>query len=598
MSATDVKFSEYSIHTLPQLHYFIEHESRSLTSKNYTDFSWKVIKSVEIDGVKFMLVETKWWAFVSHSFLNRGYRILADRQCTPNSDQLIILFEEESCAIGKQNALQQWEQKIETVLNRHNITGNFKSINRKWGYYQEPTAVITGPKSLEGQPIAASAEFYQTILYGAVRKEGSNQSPKKFYEKSADRKPTLHMGIAQCAIPSKRFLSRVERGTNGDYMKVLPMRINYINEMDTLEFTRYIVKNNVNQCYTSYLTYVHNSMDSLDDSMYTEENRTAIRKTLVNNLFDKYTKCSDTEEAQAIEKERLKLNSGEKTYFDFKMFETKLQTPPENQNRDILLYIHGIDNTVDDALLSASQIACDIGFAGRLAIFSWPSLGNFTKYIKDSMHQIDTAIPEFYKFLSMLCESVRKIHIIAHSKGALLLSRASADTLSKICKDKIGQVILAHGDVAIDYFEQIHDNSTSGLNHVVDRITIYYHPSDKALWFSARFPLICSGADKIGRQVSKKLDNDFKLDNINIGELCTKWFSFNHSVFLKHPLILEDMSEIIHRGIKACERQHVQLQILCDCNQVTAKTKPMLPVTDQPCCPKCRRCSEYVLIDI
>ena len=131
MSVADVKFSDYSIHTLPQLHYFIEHESHSLTGKFYTNTSWNVIKSVEVDGVKFMLVETKWWAFVSHLFLNRGYRILADRQCTPNTDQLIILFEEESCAIGKQNALQQWEQKIEAVLNQHNITGNFKSIGNR-----------------------------------------------------------------------------------------------------------------------------------------------------------------------------------------------------------------------------------------------------------------------------------------------------------------------------------------------------------------------------------------------------------------------------------------------------------------------------------
>ena len=424
MSATDVKFSEYSIHTLPQLHYFIEHESHSLTGKFYTKTSWNVIKSVEIDGVKFMLVETKWWAFVSHLFLNRGYRILADRQCTPNTDQLIILFEEESCAIGKQNALQQWEQKIEAVLDRHNITGNFKSIgNRKWGYYQEPTAVITGPKSLEGQPIAATVEFYQTILYGTVREKGLDQSPKNFYRINADT--TLHVGIAQCAIPSKRFLSRVESDTNGDFMKLLPLRISYINEMDIPEFKSYIVKNDVNQCYTSYLRYLRNSIDSLVDSMYTEENRTAIREALVNDLFDKYTKSSDNEEVQAIEKERLKLNLREKTYFDLlNVFKNKLQTPPKNQNQDILLYIHGIDNTVEDALLSASQIACDIGFAGRLAIFSWPSLGGVKSYIKDSMHQIDIAIPGFHEFLFMLCKNVRKIHIIAHSKGALLFSKS------------------------------------------------------------------------------------------------------------------------------------------------------------------------------
>ena len=120
--------------------------------------------------------------------------------------------------------------------------------------------------------------------------------------------------------------------------------------------------------------------------------------------------------------------------------------------------------------------------------------------------------------------SVRKIHIIAHSKDALLFSRTSADTLSKICKDKIGQVILAHADVSIDYFQQIYDDSLVGIKRVVDHITVYYHPSDRALWFSGYLPLICGANDtgKIGRQANEKLDNDIKLDNINIGELCTK----------------------------------------------------------------------------
>ena len=68
-----------------------------------------------------MLVETKSWAFMSHFFLNRGYRILADRQYTPDTGRLIILCEKKNTASGKQNALQQWEQKIEAFSSQHNI---------------------------------------------------------------------------------------------------------------------------------------------------------------------------------------------------------------------------------------------------------------------------------------------------------------------------------------------------------------------------------------------------------------------------------------------------------------------------------------------
>lgn len=456
-------------------------------------------------------------------------------------------------------------------------------------------STVTGGTASRSQCGILSNHFY-----GAVREAGSNQSPEKFYQNNADKKPKLHVGIAQCAIPSKRFLTRVERET--DYMKVLPLCINYINEMETTEFASYVVEKNVNQCYTSYLRYLHNSIDSLVDSMYTEENRTAIRKGLVDDLFDKYTKVSDDEEIQALEKERKKLNSGEKTYFDLlKTFEIKLKTPPENQNQDILLFIHGINNSVHDALLRASQIACDIGFAGRLAIFSWPSLGNFTKYGKDSIHQVDYGTPELSKFLSMLCESTRKIHIIAHSKGALLFLRTSPDTLSKNCKGKIGQVILAHGDVSIEYFQQVYDmQPLQGFRDVVDHITIYYHPEDSALWLACCVPCISTkNMVKIGRQNDEKLDNDDKLDNINIGISNTKntggWFNLKHAVFLENPLILEDMSEIIHRETKAQERKHIQLRTLCNCGQVSTKRNSLQSTTDQPHCPNCHQRSEYVL---
>ena len=132
-------------------------------------------------------------------------------------------------------------------------------------------------------------------------------------------------------------------------------------------------------------------------------------------------------------------------------------------------------------------------------------------------------------------------------------------TQSKICKDKIGQVILAHGDVSVEYFQQVYNDSMIGLKHVVDHVTVYYHPSDRPLWFSSHLPLCSTNKiDTIGRQAREKLENDVKLDNINIGKSCTKWLSLNHSVFLENPIILEDISEIIHIGKKAHKRPHVK----------------------------------------
>ena len=89
------------------------------------------------------------------------------------------------------------------------VGDHLKSIeSREWGYYQEPTAVITEPNSMGGQ--TSCAKFYQTVYYGTIRDRGSNQDAKLFYETDNDEHPSRHIGIAQFAIASKQLPSRTE----------------------------------------------------------------------------------------------------------------------------------------------------------------------------------------------------------------------------------------------------------------------------------------------------------------------------------------------------------------------------------------------------
>ena len=114
--------------------------------------------------------------------------------------------------------------------------------------------------------------------------------------------------------------------------------------MEKEEFIRCLAKN-VNQCYTSYLRYLRSSMDSIaDGSMVSEKDKTAIRKTLVSDLFKKYAESDNHEEIRNLKKYEDRLNGGEKEYLDIlRKFELKLQSPPKNQNEDILLFIHGFN---------------------------------------------------------------------------------------------------------------------------------------------------------------------------------------------------------------------------------------------------------------
>ena len=589
-SDISVKPPEYNVQTLPQLHYAIEHSPSAYFW--YRDLSWQELRRVSIDGAQVFLIETKSWAFLSHFLLNRGYRVMAEWE-----SKLVTLFQGENTEDGKQKALLYWEN-VQNALNRSSVVGNHLNTikSREWGYYQEPTAVITGPKSLEGQ--SSCAEFYQTVYYGTVRERGSNQKAELFYENDADEHPHLHIGIAQCAIASKRFLSRTE---NSPFLNdTMPSRINYINEMDEEKFSRCLAEN-VNECYTSYLRYLRSSMDSIAcGSVVSDKNKVAIQKALVDDLFKKFAESNNAEEINSLKKYEETLNTGEKEYLDvLRRFEIKLQSPPKKQNEDILLFIHGYNNTLADAVLRASLIACDIGFAGRLAVFSWPSLGGLLHYTQDSMHQIDLAMPKFLSsFLPMLCHSAKKVHIIAHSKGAMLFTKLGMSWLPPECSGKVGQVILAHGDVPMSDFEQVYDmNCHKGLKHIVDNITVYYHPEDKALKLSCKLPVIGkNNMYKIGRQDSEgdKLQNDSKLDNVNISKVpgMKTWIQLKHSVFIENRVILEDMSEIIHKGIRAHQRQYIK--IACKCHSLPRKDVCM-HINDLPFCTTCKRSFEYVL---
>ena len=75
------------------------------------------------------------------------------------------------------------------------------------------------------------------------------------------------------------------------------------------------------------------------------------------------------------------LNQSEAKYFGvLKQLETKLQHLLESKNQEILLYVHGLNNSMEECVLHASQIACDIGFVGRVAVYSWPSIETLSRF--------------------------------------------------------------------------------------------------------------------------------------------------------------------------------------------------------------------------
>ena len=590
---------DYAVQTLAQLYYAIDNAPP--VSEFFKIFSWNMLDSITIDGARIFKAETKWMAFVSSQILNQGYRILVEHQSDQTS---VLLCEGENTDTGKQKVEKYWKD-IQATLERSSIIDRMEVLeNREMGYFQEPTAVVTSLDKLEGQPCA---EFYQTIYYGTVRKKGTQNSVATFYSNDADKFPSLHVGVAQCSIPYQKFMCKgnlpresgfVYKLFAGDKKKMMPMQINYINEMEMKDFKVYLAEQS-NNCYACYLRYLRSSMDNLADTVCKEKDRIAIMKALVEDLSFKFFGANDEEHLRALKVKVDQLNKDEEEYLEvLNQFEERLRCPPKNQHEDTLLYIHGFNNLVEECLLHAAQVTCDIGFGGKVAVYSWPSLESPLWYFHDK-EQIDVAMRRFIEFLVLLCQSARKVHIIAHGAANLLFMRsalAAGSVLLQI-KGKIGQLICAHADVKVEVFQEVFRDSevVPGIESIVDNVTVYYHPRDKALWWANA---IFDTGEKIGRQRNRQLPNEKKLDNINIGEIATTKetllcpFSnlpfIKHNVYAKNPSVLQDMSEIINGGLKAHQRKHIKIS--CACRMVKARNIEILPE-----CPLCGVRFEYVL---
>lgn len=215
--SADSSSSQYTILTLAQLYYVIDEAPK--VSQVHTNVFWTETDSLSIEGAK---IETTWIAVITNKILNRKYRVLAERA---SDEALVLLCEGENSIAGKQKVNVYWKDIQDALKRSCVISSTIPSLeSRELGHYQEPTAVIAGPNSLEGQP---SAEFYQSIFYGTVRKRGSAGVKKvsSFYINDVDKDFVLHFGIAQCSIPSqkminKKVISLVQKALCLSYLKV------------------------------------------------------------------------------------------------------------------------------------------------------------------------------------------------------------------------------------------------------------------------------------------------------------------------------------------------------------------------------------------
>lgn len=250
---------------------------------------------------------------------------------------------------------------------------------------------------------------------------------------------------------------------------------------------------------------------------------------------------------------------------------------------DAYLFVHGFNNTFDDAILRVAETWHLMGRPGVPIGFSWPAgSGGLKGYAYDRESGEYSVVP-LKSLIWMLAASprIKHIHIIAHSRGTDVATTALreiqfeirglydrslfAPLAGKTFVDridagtevfdilKLSTLVLAAPDMDLDVFGQRFLNE--GLIHVADRTVIYGSEKDQALglsnWlFRGRSRL---GDMRLDRMDPKIVEIISGLDKVEFVS-CAVTGGDSHAYVFQHPSALSDLILVTRDGQVAGER--------------------------------------------
>ena len=222
--------------------------------------------------------------------------------------------------------------------------------------------------------------------------------------------------------------------------------------------------------------------------------------------------------------------------------------------RDVILYVHGFNNSFENAVLDLNDIWHFSGRHGVPIAYTWPSgsgnlfgyftdreSGEFTVYhLKETIRAI-TAMPE-----------VENVHILAHSRGTDISTTALRELVietrafGKNPQDalKIRNLILAAPD--LDYGVVTQRLIAEKFGPAFEQITIYMNEDDSALGFAQKLmrgirfgKLTAENQSEREAQIFRNVKN---VSFVNVKGV--KGF-VGHGYFSQHPGALSDIITVI-----------------------------------------------------
>ncbi len=214
-----------------------------------------------------------------------------------------------------------------------------------------------------------------------------------------------------------------------------------------------------------------------------------------------------------------------------------IQVDPQSNH---LLFIHGFNSSLADAILRAAQIGFDLGINGATMAFSWPSrklIPFISRYTGDGEFISGSRLA-----LQRMASEIRglegTLHIIAHSMGNRALTqgwRNIVETIKQSDSLEIGQIIFAAPDV----FQQAFRDDTASIHEFCRRATLYANRLDYALGISR----CLTQTPRAG-----SIPPVMRLKQIDTVEVPFNIALLGHTYFAKLIPMLEDLAALIEEN--------------------------------------------------
>jgi esterase/lipase superfamily enzyme len=209
--------------------------------------------------------------------------------------------------------------------------------------------------------------------------------------------------------------------------------------------------------------------------------------------------------------------------------------------RDVLLYVHGYNQSFASATLDAARLSDALKFHGDTLAFSWPSSNKLLDYLGDresalwSRDALETTLE------SLLANpTVGHIHIVAHSMGSMLTIEGLRQVHARYADraaDKMGAIVFASPDLDIGVFS----SSARRMPRLAQRMTIVIATDDRALAVVGKM----AGATRLGSAEKARLE---ALGLKVIDASGRGWGILNHDLFLRNAGVQELIARAVNES--------------------------------------------------